>query len=678
PYAFQYERYWLQSAPSQVAVGDSWRYRITWKPVPLPVEPGGPVLAGRWLVVADAGADVADLTKVWEAAGAQVVAVEVAADEERAGLAARLPQAEAEGVVGVVSLLSSAAATLVLIQALGDAGVEAPLWCVTRGAVSAARDDGAADPALAMIWGLGRVAALEHPERWGGLVDLPTEAGGADWGRLGSVLPQASGAGEDQLALRDSGVFGRRLVRAPLGGRRPVRDWSSSGTVLVTGGTGALGGKVARWAAEQGAEHVVLVSRSGADAPGADRLVQDLAERGTRVTVTACDVADREAMARVLAAVPEDAPLTAVFHTAGTPGGLSLDATGPEDVRRTLRAKTEGAQVLDELLRGTPLDAFVLYSSNAGVWGSGSQGVYAAANAYLDALAARRRARGETATSVAWGLWAGDGMGEGADDTYWQRRGIRPMHDERALEELRKALEHDETFVAVADVDWKTFAPAFTVSRPSVLVEDVPEARQALAAPEAPASDAPGGPGTPSALAAVAALPAAERERALVDLVLTHAAVVLGHSSPDRLTGDRAFMEIGFDSLTAVQLRNRLSTAIGTTLPTTVVFDYPTPAALAAHLLQEHVAPPTIAPTDWEGQVRQALAELPLDRLREAALLDDLLRLIGVGPEPAPGSPDAPAADAHAGDGGTTAPEASIDDLDTDDLVRMALGLSQS
>ncbi|MFD2012482.1 type I polyketide synthase [Streptomyces narbonensis] len=667
-YAFQTERFWLQSsAPTSAA--DDWRYRVEWQPL---TASGQAALSGRWLVAAGSEPD-AELLGALKAAGAEVEVLEAGADGDRGALAARLAALTTGegGFTGVVSLLDGLVPQVAWVQALGDAGIEAPLWCVTQGAVSVGHDDVPADPHRAMLWGLGRVVALEHPERWAGLVDLPAQPDATALTHLMTVL--AGSTGEDQIAIRTSGLHARRLARAPLHGRRPARDWQPHGTVLVTGGTGALGSHTARRLARHGAEHLLLISRSGDQAPGATELTDELRALGARVTLAACDVADTDAMRTVLNSIPTDAPLTAVVHTAGAPGGEPLDVTGPQDIARILGAKTRGAEVLDDLLRGTPLDAFVLYSSNAGVWGSGGQGVYAAANAHLDALAARRRARGETATSVAWGLWAGDGMGRGADDAYWQRRGIRPMSPERALDELARALCHDETFVAVADVDWGRFAPAFTVSRPSLLIDGVPEARQALAAPvaaPAPGDGAAAPAGASSALAGIAALPEPERRPALLTLVRTHAAAVLGHSSPDRVAPGRAFTELGFDSLTAVQLRNQLSAVIGSRLPATAVFDHPTPAALAAHLHERHLAPAAPAPADWEGRVRQALAELPLDRLRDAGVLDTVLRLTGIEPEPVPGGPGSVAA----GPAADPEPETSIDDLDAEALIRMALG----
>ncbi|MFH8979271.1 type I polyketide synthase, partial [Streptomyces sp. NPDC017890] len=299
------------------------------------------------------------------------------------------------------------------------------------------------------------------------------------------------------------------------------------------------------------------------------------------VSVVACDVADREALAAVLA----DHPPTAVVHAAGVGQFVDLvdiDTTRLEDV---MAAKVAGARHLDELLGGAELDAFVLFSSNAGVWGGGKQGVYAAANAHLDALAQDRRARGLTATSVAWGAWAGGGMiTDGAAEEQLRRRGVLPMDPELAVSALVQAVEHDETFVAVADVDWARFVPGFTAARPRPLLTDIPEVRAALDHGEVPK-----GGNTTSVDGSLAqrltGLTATERSRTVLDLVRSTAASVLGYTSTDAVEANRAFREMGFDSLTAVEVRNRLVTATGLKLPATVVFDYPSPVVLADHLL---------------------------------------------------------------------------------------------
>ncbi|MZD57065.1 beta-ketoacyl reductase, partial [Streptomyces sp. SID5606] len=254
-------------------------------------------------------------------------------------------------------------ATLALTQALADSAVPARLWCVTRAAVAVTPTE-TPGVAGAALWGLGRTAALELPALWGGLADLPARPGPADWDRLATVLT----GDEDQVAVRADGLHGRRLTPAPR--PAPTTPYRPRGTVLITGGTGALGGRLARRLAREGAGHLLLVGRRGRAAPGADALEAELLALGAKVTFAACDVGDRDALAAVLAAVPADAPLSAVFHAAGVPQLAPLTESGPDLVRDVYAGKVAGALHLDELTRTLELDAFVLYASGAGVWGS--------------------------------------------------------------------------------------------------------------------------------------------------------------------------------------------------------------------------------------------------------------------------------------------------------------------
>ncbi|MGX1135460.1 acyl transferase domain-containing protein/acyl carrier protein [Streptomyces glaucescens] len=585
---------WRKRHRMQSAV-DSWRYRIVWKPV-TPGTDSRP-LTGRWLVLLpqDRPTEADAVLGALEASGAEPVPVEAdTAGGTVAGLLPRLRAAVADAapVAGVLSFLaldetphgehpevtSGLAATLELVRALGEAEITAPLWCLTRGAVSVGRSDRPANPAQAQTWGLGRAVALEHSDRWGGLLDLPETL---DDRSLSRVLRALAGDGaEDQIAVRASGVFVRRLARAPRS-ESPVAPWRPRGTVLVTGGTGALGAEAARWLARNGAEHLILTSRRGLAAAGAEELRRELTELGAKVTVAACDVADRDALARLLAEIPAETPLSAVLHAAGAGQFTPVADTDPAELAEVLRAKVAGARHLDELLGDTPLDAFVLYSSISAVWGSGGQGAYAAANAYLDALAEQRRDRGLTATSVGWGPWSGGGMADGEAEGHLRRRGLAPLAPELGVAALRQAVEHDDVAVAVADVDWDRFVAGFTAVRPSPLLGDLPEVRSALVT-EVAADDA--GSDLPRRLAA---LSAAEQQRLLLDLVRTETAAVLGHASQDAVEAGRAFRDLGFDSLTAVELRNRLNTETGLTLPATLVFDHPTPDALAGHLRDE-------------------------------------------------------------------------------------------
>jgi short-subunit dehydrogenase/acyl carrier protein len=476
-----------------------------------------------------------------------------------------------QGPHSVFSAVSAGVAgTVALVQALGDAGVDAPLWVATCGAVSVGVGDVLADPVQAQAWGLGRVVGLEHPQRWGGLVDLPgvLDDRGQVW--LGEVL---AGVGtEDQVAVRASGVFGRRLVRA--GGQgSSVRRWKPRGTVLIVGGTGGLGAHTARWLAHSGVDHLVLVSRRGRRAAGTEQLQAELSELGVGVSVVACDASDKQALAAVLAKVPAQFPLSAVVHAAAVLDDGVLDDLTIEQLEPAVRAKVQTAWNLHELTQDLDLSAFVLFSSFSGVVGIPSQGNYAPWNAFLDALAQHRRQLGLAATSIAWGAWAGTGLSEALAGML-DRHGIPAMDPQLALNALQQVLDRDEDCVAVADVAWERFLARFTAARPSALLGELAPARPA-------ASAADDGQVLARRLGALTQI---EAVRVLTDLVQTQAAAVLGHDSAQAVPAERSFQGLGFDSLAAVELRNRLNTATGLRLPATAVFDYPSPAALAGYL----------------------------------------------------------------------------------------------
>ena len=583
---------WWRGQREQSVV-DRWRYRVAWQLAQVKSESDR--LTGRWLALVSE-ASLTDATAV-EALRELADSVELVVchpGADRGELAGVLREAATSGPVdGVVSLLAfpggggdasadggptavpaGVSSTVALVQALGDAELSARLWVLTRGAVATAGSDGAPDPDQAAVWGLGRVAALEHPDRWGGLVDLP---GGLDGWAAGWLVSLLADGSEDQVALRSSGVFARRLVHAPAAPVTADDAWVLGGSVLVTGGTGALGARVARWAIERGAQHVVLTSRRGSDAPGAVELEAELAALGARVTVEACDVADRDAVARLL----DEHTIDAVFHAAGVADVTPFAELDGKRLEEVLTAKVLGAVHLDELTEGLELSAFVVFSSIAGVWGSGGQPAYAAANAHLDALVESRRARGLAGTAVAWGPWAESGMAAGAEaEEQLRRRGLPALPPANALLALQRALEGGDGTVTVADVDWERFAPAFTSRRPSPLLSGLEEVRRALEA-DVPRSGESAGAGLAEELAE---LSAEERSLTLVNLVRGRAAEVLGFAGRDGVEATRAFKDMGLDSLTALELRNALSGATGLSLPSTLVFDYPTPAALADYL----------------------------------------------------------------------------------------------
>ncbi|GAA0370544.1 type I polyketide synthase [Streptomyces blastmyceticus] len=588
---------------------DGWRYRTTWKPL-TGAQPS--LLTGTWLVVTPAGAAdspwPAESVRMLTERGVRVAQLAVdATAADRTDLAERLRAALPEGTTpaGVLSLLglderphadhpelgANLAGTVALVQALGDAELDAPLWAVTRGAVSTGRSDRLTSAAQAQLWGLGRTVGHEHPERWGGLIDLPEAADERTLGRFAEAL---SGLGdEDHLAIRPQGIFVRRLTRAPHA-ETTDNAWTGRGTALVTGGTGALGAHVARWLAGQGVEHLLLTSRRGPDAPGAAELREELAALGAEVTIAACDAADRDALAALLASIPEQYPLTTVVHAAGILDDGVLDAQTPARLAAVLRPKATAALHLHELTRDLDLTAFVLFSSMAATFGAAGQANYTAANAYLDALAEQRRAEGLHAVSLAWGAWAEGGMA--TDELVAERlrlSGLPALASEPATAALRTALDLDETFSLVVDIDWDLFTPGLTAVRPNPLVADLPEARQALEAARTAAGSGSDDASFAQRLAAAAT--EEEREALALDFVRTQVAVVLGHSGPESVEPTRAFRDLGFDSLTAVEIRNLLGSLTGLRLPATIIFDYPTPVILAEFLQEELVGSRPVA-----------------------------------------------------------------------------------
>ncbi|HEV2637461.1 MAG TPA: SDR family NAD(P)-dependent oxidoreductase [Actinocrinis sp.] len=652
---------------------DRWRYAVAWQQQDAPSATDIPT--GTWLLLTTPDRPLAELAEELGYQGVDLRTIDLDGENaDRAALAAALrdglaEQADGEEIAGVLSTLGltrgelaavpglprGTALTVALVQALADTGVTAPLWLLTRGAVGTGPGDPVRRAEQAQIWGLGRVLGLEQPGGFGGLIDLPEQADATAARRLAAALAHADTTGEDQLAIRPHAALAARLVRRPLDpdlGPDPAARWTPRGTVLVTGGTGALGAHVARWLAAGGAERLVLTSRRGPAAPGSDDLVADLRALGAEAVIVACDVADRAALAELLSAYPPNA----VVHAAGATGVAALTDTTLDAFAEILRGKAAGAEHLDALLGDTPLDAFVLFSSIAGVWGSGGQAAYAAANAHLDALADARRARGLAATAVAWGPWAGTGMGAGEDaDRHLARRGLAGMDPDLAVAALHAALGADETAVTVVDVDWARFAPGYTAERRRPLIESLAEVAAVLAAADEPAraSDA-----AADLLRSLDGLSPDEQAAALVTLVREHAAAALGHRGLDEVGAHRPFKKSGFDSVSALELRNLLAKATGLRLPATVIYDHPTPTALGALLHRELVGP---EPEDAgaEAGVRRALADLPLSRLRDAGLLDTLLELAGIR--------TAPLARAAA------EPADLVDDLDADALVRMAL-----
>ncbi|WP_221353562.1 type I polyketide synthase [Streptomyces beigongshangae] len=495
----------------------------------------------------------------------------------------------------------------------GTAGSEERLTVVTRNAVQVADED--VDPVQAPVWGLVRAAAAEHPGRFA-LLDLDDGA---------AVPPPVD---EPEAALRGGGLLVPRFARVPAaavdGEHTP---WTPESTVLITGGTSGLGALVARHlVTAHGVRRLVLTSRRGEDAPGAAELRAELSAHGAQVGIEACDVADRAALAGVLARHPVDA----VVHAAGVvDNGLVRDLT-PQRTADVLRPKVDGAWNLHELTAGRDLSAFVLFSSLGGSLLAAGQGNYAAANAFLDALALHRHRAGLPATSLAFGLWEAEtGLGEltEADRTRMLRMGLPALSQEEGLALLDDALRTRQPALAPFGLDTAALRARGADRLPHLLRGLVPAGRRRTEEPGA-AGAADGGAELRRRLAALA--DDAERDQLLLDLVRTQVAAVLGHEGTDAVRPERAFKDLGFDSLTAVELRNGLRTLTGLKLPATLVFDHPTPAAVVGRLREQlgEGGGPAVSPLETElARLETVLASATPDEEAYGRVADRLRAL---------------------------------------------------
>ncbi len=513
---------------------------------------------GRWQLL---GADDPALTAAFAARG------------QTLEHSAATPAGPWRGVIffaGDASAEEEAARLVLAAQAPGAA----PLWIVTRGAVAPAPPD-ARDLRLghAPLWGIGKVFALEHPDRWGGLIDLPALPAAADLASLVEELLAPSG--EDQVALRGPSRHVARLERAPLlaGSVPPLR---AEAAYWVTGGVGALGLHVARWLARRGARQLVLTAR-GAPSAAAARSVELLRAEGVAVRVIAADVSRPEDVRRVLAiAAAELGPVRGIVHAAGVSKVAPLATLTPSDLAEVLRPKVAGARVLDAETRTCELDFLVLFSSIAAVWGGRGQAHYAAANHALDALAQQRRALGRPALSVNWGPWSGGGMAGVEEQALLARLGVWPLAPATALEILDRLLAGDRAQAVVAKVDWSLFKDLFESRGPRPLL--------AAFGPAAPAAPAAG----PSAeVEALAKTPAGERRAKLETFLQAQVATVLGFKDSRRPDPRQGFFALGLDSLMAVELRNQLARAFGRRFSATLVFDHANIRLLGDHLARD-------------------------------------------------------------------------------------------
>ncbi|MEU8953159.1 SDR family NAD(P)-dependent oxidoreductase [Streptomyces sp. NPDC048518] len=554
------------------------------------------------------GEDVADLPEL-------VASVEAGSPAPSLVAAPAVPDATDDGLALTTRVLD-------LVQTwLASPLTEARLVVVTRGAVAVSGSgsgsgSGDVDVAAAAVWGLVRSAQSENPGRFT-LVDL---------GPHDTIAAAMAAAHRDhdepQLALHDGEIRVPRLVSAEttpdgtegvieadgdLGATETTGTEGvdpAAGTVLVTGGTGVLGRLVAgHLVREWGVLHLLLASRRGEAAPGVSELKAELGELGASVTIATADVADAESVAALVTSVDPAHPLTGVIHAAGVLDDAVVTAQTPESLAGVWAAKATAARLLHEATRETPLGLFTVFSSAAASLGSPGQANYAAANAYCDALVQHRRAQGLAGQSIAWGLWqATSGMtGElsQTDLARMKRTGFAALTDEGGLALFDAARAHDRAYVVAADLD------------PRAVTDGLSPLLRTLTASGTRRRVASEGLADGALAGRLAGLDAEARSQLLTDVVREYVAAVLGHGSAAQVKVDIAFKDLGFDSLTAVELRNRLSAACGERLPATLVFDHPTPQALAAHLAQRlaGAAAATSAPAPVAPRPRPTTAD---------------------------------------------------------------------
>ncbi len=461
---------------------------------------------------------------------------------------------------------------------------------LTQGAVAVGAGE-SPDPAAASVWGLVRSAQAEHPGRF---LLIDSDDSDASAAALASALAIET---EPQLALRDGVALAPRLIDSNSELIEP-QALDPERTVLVTGATGGLGSLFARHlVTAHGARHLLLTSRRGAEAPGALELAAELSELGAEVGLVACDVSERSQLETLLGSISAEHPLGAVVHAAGVLDDGLVESLAPARLETAMAAKAKAAWDLHELTRDVELTDFVLFSSIAGSFGGPGQANYAAANAFLDALAQQRRAEGLPATSIAWGPWAQEsGMTRRLSETdhaRFARSGVKALATDEGLELFERSRTILAPFFVATSLDPGALR---TLARAGVL------APLFSGMVRVPARRAAGEAG--SFAGRLAEVPEAERDPFAVELVRTHVAAVLGHASAAAIDSKAAFKDLGFDSLAAVELRNRLNAATGLQLPSTLVFDYPTAAAVAGFLREQAEGAPRFAAAPTRAPVR--------------------------------------------------------------------------
>lgn len=646
-YAFQRLPYWVNvdnpdGASSVSQAANALRYSLEWKAL---TQPRATNLSGNWLLITpdEDGLRplINDLSQALSNQGATVtlqywsnIQPDISVLTETLNGLARNPQQQ----VNVLSLLAFAeqpyasnhdlpagfALNMQLLQFINQFESSVSCWLITRSAIAATFADPLNHPLQALNWGMARAVALEYPDLSGGIIDFPEQATSATVSQLLSVLSEPGM--ENQWALRDGKILVPRLRHAVASPK--TVPWKPVSSVLITGGTGAIAEHLTRWLCHLGAQHIILASRRLPD-PAQQKSFYEHAGPGTRITFEQCDVADRQSVAALLSRQEKNGDrVSSVFHAAGILDDRPLNALSLEQLSATLAGKVQGARNLSELLNDKPLDAFVLFSSIASIWGSAQQVGYAAANAYLDALAFQRHSQGLAGTSISWGMWQGKGMAtEKLMQERVQRYGIRQIPPAKAIAMLQESLDRNLCHTVIADVDWPGFSLFYSLARSRPLLTELPELIQQEE--EAAPQNSQTSKNTSSALLAeLSLLDEKQRSAHILSVVIKSTAAVLGFETSTALEPDSGFFNLGLDSIMAVELREKLQKISGVNLPVTLVFDYPTPRASATFLAEKVLAlmPSTSEPQDEAGHLKaQPASETTIVAAPESDLsvLDD-------------------------------------------------------
>jgi len=658
PYPFQRRRYWVEtSSPADGAPGarmPECLYRVGWQP--LDSKPPADATRGpeTWLLFTDQAGVGTALRRELESSGRRCVCVPAPEDATAAETALReaIEAARRDGAAPLTHAVhlwsldrpraqsadelwraqeQGVESVLDLARTLADDGWQGRLWLVTRETQRALESDGV-DATHSPIWGLGKVIGLEHPELWGGLIDLPGESDGCAPLLLATL---ASDDGEDMVALRHRRRWVARLERQQPADAPPL-PVDQNGTYLVTGGLGGVGLKLAERLVARGARHLALSGRSAPSA-SAREAIASLEGRGCAVRVVQADVSREPEVTRLLDGIRDSGspPLRGIVHAAGVDALVPLRELDRDELRTTLAAKMVGAWLLDRLTteRGIELALFLCTSSIASVWGGMSQGAYSAANAFLDSLAARRRAEGQAATAVNYGPWSGVGMGAANEEgVAWLRsRGIRALAPELALDATEAAVDSGLAGVVAADMDWSKFRELAELQRPRPLLEKLGPAKTAEQ------DEAAGSPvDTPLVTQLTEAAPGMRLEL-LTEVVKAELARVL-EKPVEEIDDDTGFFDLGMDSLMAVEFRNALSSKLGRKLSATIVMDRPDIGALSAYIVEEvlglslgKAAPGARRPSSQEPGADTTASEVDALSPGEvgAALEDELKEILG-------------------------------------------------